>query len=104
VPQGATATVVIAALAAWAILVHPGRGDGTMRGALNTTFTISTTTSSEQNGCGPVDPKSKGTKIEPKPAKHQKQLGVATNGPLGPATLDTAKEVELCIPSTAALP
>jgi len=57
-----------------------------------------------QNGCGPIDPKSKGTKIEPKPAKHQKQLGVAITGPLGAATLDTAKEVELCIPSTASLP
>lgn len=57
-----------------------------------------------QNGCGPVDPKSKGTKIVPKQPKHAKQLGVAINGPLGPATLDTAKEVELCIPSTAVLP
>jgi len=58
----------------------------------------------EQNGCGPVDPKSKGTKIVPKPAKHTQQLGVAVNGPLGAAALDTSKEVELCIPSTAVLP
>jgi hypothetical protein len=28
----------------------------------------------------------------------------AINGPLGPTTLDTAKEIELCIPSTAVLP
>lgn len=57
-----------------------------------------------QNGCGPLDATGKGTKIAPKQPKHVKQLGVAINGPLGPATLDTAKEVELCIPSTAALP
>ncbi len=57
-----------------------------------------------QNGCGAADPKSKGTKIIPKQPKHQKRLGVAINGPLGPATLDTNKEVELCIPSTASLP
>jgi len=57
-----------------------------------------------QNGCGAVDPKSKGTKIAPKQPKHEKRLGVAINGPLGPATLDTAKEVELCLPSTAVLP
>ncbi len=57
-----------------------------------------------QNGCGPVDPTSKGTKIVPKQPKHAKRLGVAINGPLGPTTLDTAKEVELCIPSTAVFP
>lgn len=57
-----------------------------------------------QNGYGAVDPKAKGTKIVPKPPKHQKRLGVSVNGPLGPAILDTAKEVELCIPATATLP
>ncbi len=57
-----------------------------------------------QNGCGAADPKSKGTKIVPKQPKHQKRVGVALNGPLGPATVDTNKEVELCIPSTAVLP
>ncbi len=57
-----------------------------------------------QDGCGPVDPKNKGTKITPPPAKHQPQTGVLVNGQLGPATLDTKKELELCIPSTAALP
>ncbi len=57
-----------------------------------------------QNGCGAADPKSKGTKIVPKQLKHQKRLGIAVNGPLGPATLDTAKEVELCMPATAVLP
>jgi len=29
---------------------------------------------------------------------------VQINGPLGAAKLDTTKEVELCIPSTATLP
>lgn len=57
-----------------------------------------------QNGCGAVDPKAKGTKIVPKPPKHQKRIGVPVNGPLGPATLDTSKEVELCVPATATLP
>ena len=57
-----------------------------------------------QDGCGPLDPKSKGTKIVPKPPKHAKQLRVQINGPLGAATVDTAKEVEVCLPSTAALP
>jgi hypothetical protein len=36
--------------------------------------------------------------------KHQKRLGVQLAGPLASATLDTAKEVELCIRSTASLP
>jgi hypothetical protein len=57
-----------------------------------------------QSGCGPADPTSKGTKIVPKQPKHEKRRGVLIDGPLGPATLDTAKEVELCIPSTAVLP
>lgn len=57
-----------------------------------------------QNGCRPLDPTSKGTKIVPKQAKHPKRLGVQAIGPLGGATLDTAMEVELCIPSTATLP
>ncbi len=42
--------------------------------------------------------------VETTQARHQKRLGVGVNGPLGPATLDTAKEVELCIPSTPSLP
>ena len=53
-----------------------------------------------QNGCGPSDPKDKGTKIVPGPAKHQKRVGVQVNSQLGPGTLDTAKELELCIPSS----
>jgi hypothetical protein len=57
-----------------------------------------------QTGCGPVDPKSKGTTIVPPQPKHQKRTGVHVNGQLGASTLDTAKELELCIPSTATLP
>lgn len=56
-----------------------------------------------QTGCGPVDPKDKGTKIVPKPAKHEKRLGVLMNGQLGAATIDTAKELELCVPLTETL-
>jgi uncharacterized delta-60 repeat protein len=53
-----------------------------------------------QNGCGAIDPKDKGTKIVPPPAKHQAQSGLRVISKLGPGTLDTAKELELCIPST----
>ena len=55
-----------------------------------------------QNGCGPLVPKDKGTKIVQ--AKHEKQLGVLTNGQLGAATLDTAKELEICVPAAVELP
>jgi hypothetical protein len=57
-----------------------------------------------QNGCGPLVPKDKGTKIVPAQAKHQKQLGVLTNGQFGASTLDTAKELEVCVPATVELP
>jgi len=57
-----------------------------------------------QNGCGPLDPKDKGTKIVPAPPKHQKQLGLQIRSQLGPGVLDTAKELELCIPSTVSPP
>ncbi len=53
-----------------------------------------------QNGCGPIDPKDKGAKIIPAPPKHQKQSGLRVISQLGTGTLDTAKELELCIPST----
>lgn len=56
-----------------------------------------------QTDCGPVDPKDKGTKIVPKPAKHEKRIGVLMNGQLGAATIGTAKELELCVPLTATL-
>jgi hypothetical protein len=54
----------------------------------------------EQNGCGAVDPKDKGTKIVPPPPKHRAQSGLRVISQLGPGTLDTAKELELCLPST----
>ncbi len=52
-----------------------------------------------QLGCGPFDPKSKGTKIDPKQPKHTPVLGIFVNNQLGPLRLDTVKELELCIPS-----
>jgi len=52
-----------------------------------------------QLGCGPVDPKIKGTKIDPKQAKHTPVIGLFVNNQLGPLQLDTVKELELCIPS-----
>ncbi|MEO6029138.1 MAG: hypothetical protein ABIR79_19940 [Candidatus Binatia bacterium] len=57
-----------------------------------------------QNACGPLVPKDKGTKIVPAPAKQEKQLGVQTNGQLGAATLDTASELEICVPVAVELP
>jgi len=53
-----------------------------------------------QTSCGPVDPKDKGTKIDPPPAKHQ-PVSVVVNGQLGAASLDTVKELELCVPLAA---
>ena len=52
-----------------------------------------------QDGCGALDPADKGTKIVPKPAKHQKRIGVHIANQFGAAQVDTNKEVELCIPS-----
>jgi hypothetical protein len=57
-----------------------------------------------QNACGPLVPKDKGTKIVPPQAKHVKQLAVPITGQLGSATLDTAKELEVCVPQPIALP
>ncbi len=53
-----------------------------------------------QRGCGPLDPKDKGTKIVPAPSKHQPRRGLLVSSQLGVATLDTAKDLEVCIPST----
>ncbi len=52
-----------------------------------------------QLGCGPLDPKSKGTKISPAPAKHTPKTGIFVNNQLGPLRLDSVKELELCVPS-----
>jgi len=54
-----------------------------------------------QTACGPVDPKDKGAKLDPPQPKHQKVPGLVINGQLGSATLDTVKELELCVPLTA---
>jgi len=54
-----------------------------------------------QTACGPVDPKGKGAKLDPPQPKHQKVSGLVVNGQLGSATLDTVKELELCVPLTA---
>jgi hypothetical protein len=52
-----------------------------------------------QLGCGPVDPKSKGTKIVPKQPKHAPRLGIFVANQLGALRLDSKQEVELCVPS-----
>jgi hypothetical protein len=57
-----------------------------------------------QNACGPFVPKDKGLKIVPSQPKHVQQLGVPITGQLGSATLDTAKELEICVPQSVALP
>jgi len=49
-------------------------------------------------------PAHKGTKIVPEHPKQEKCAAVQVNGLLGAARLDTAREVELCIPSVATLP
>ncbi len=57
-----------------------------------------------QNACGPFVPKDKGRKILPPQPKHVQQLGVPITGQLGSATLDTAKELEVCMPQPVELP
>ena len=57
------------------------------------------TTQIPQLGCGAVDPKSKGAKIDPKQPKHTPVIGIFVNNQLGPLQLDSVKELELCVPS-----
>jgi cysteine-rich repeat protein len=52
-----------------------------------------------QNACSPWVPKEKGTKIEPKPAKHAPRTDVLVTGQFGTLEVDTKKEVQLCVPS-----
>ncbi len=52
-----------------------------------------------QVGCGPADPKPKGTKIDPKQPKHSPQHGLFVANQLGALRLDSVKERELCVPS-----
>jgi len=57
-----------------------------------------------QNACGPLVRKDKGTKLVPPQAKHVKQLAVPITGQFGSATVDTAKELEVCVPQPVELP
>jgi hypothetical protein len=55
-----------------------------------------------QNGCGcdtTVDAMCRGTKIDPRQARHLKRGGIHTNNQFGPELLDTVREVEVCVPS-----
>ncbi len=57
-----------------------------------------------QDGCGPLDPDDKGVAIDPKPAKHEKRAGIHVANSFEEAgSIDSIKEVELCIPSTKTL-
>jgi len=48
--------------------------------------------------------KDEGTKLVPPQAKHVKQLAVPVTGQFGSATVDTAKELEVCVPQPVELP
>jgi hypothetical protein len=58
----------------------------------------------EQSGCGPVDPRDRGTRIDPQQGRHTKRRGVHVNNQLGPAQLDTIGESEFCVPSVRLVP
>jgi len=55
----------------------------------------------QQLGCAPLDPKAKGTKIDPAPSKFAPTRGIFVNNQLGPLQLDAVKELELCVPTIA---
>jgi hypothetical protein len=57
-----------------------------------------------QNACGPLAPKDKGAKIVPPPPKHEKQLAFPLTGQFGSTTVDTVKELEVCVPQAVELP
>jgi hypothetical protein len=57
-----------------------------------------------QSGCGPATPGDDGTKIDPPQQEHLKRRGVFVANQFGSGILDTAKEVEVCLPSTKELP
>jgi hypothetical protein len=54
-----------------------------------------------QIGCGPLDPKAKGTKIDPAQSKFAPTTGIFVNNQLGPRQLNAVKELELCVPTIA---
>ena len=53
-----------------------------------------------QTGCGPTDPGDKGTKIDPKQAKHAPVTGLYVANQFGAERLDTVSVAEFCIPSS----
>jgi uncharacterized repeat protein (TIGR01451 family) len=57
-----------------------------------------------QNACGPLAPKDKGAKIVPPQVKHEKQLAFPITGQFGSTTVDTVKEIEVCMPQMVELP
>ena len=58
-----------------------------------------------QNECGPADPTDRGTRINPRQARHTKlENQVVINNQFRPERLDTIKETEFCIPSQKTFP
>jgi hypothetical protein len=57
-----------------------------------------------QSGCGPLDPRDRGTRIHPRQEKHTKRNGLHVSNQFGPEQLDTIRESEFCIPSVRVLP
>jgi hypothetical protein len=53
-----------------------------------------------QTGCGPTMTGDSGTSITPRQAKHAPRDPIYVNGSLGAGVLASAKEAELCLPST----
>jgi len=57
-----------------------------------------------QAGCGPMDPSDAGSPIVPAQEKHMKRSGIQTANQLGSEQLDTIKEFEVCLPTSATFP
>jgi hypothetical protein len=57
-----------------------------------------------QDGCGPIDSTSKGTKIDPPQAKHTPNLGMFVANQLGALRVNSVKERELCVPTVMSVP
>lgn len=59
----------------------------------------------QQVGCGPLNPADPGGfTITPKQERHQRVQGIHVNNQFGPEQIDTAKEIELCLPAAAVVP
>jgi hypothetical protein len=52
-----------------------------------------------QEGCGPAVPGDRGTRIDPRQAKHEQLTGVYVANQFGEERYDTVKETEICVPS-----